>query len=221
MSTDSQSQAFDRLGRYAPLTGLVFVVLVLVAILSSHSSPGSSASGSRVIAFYTAHHSSQQATDILFTIGSVFLLFFAASVYGFLRRSEAAGTLALLGLGGALLLALGFAVFSSIDFALADVPSKLSPDTARALNVLDSDFIFPLVIGAWTFGIAMGLAIVRSRTLPIWLGWTLIVIGIVTGTPASFVGLFAFLAWIVVTAVFIYRRSAPGVADRPRAVATA
>lgn len=211
------TKLLDRLGRYAPFTGLVFVVLVVIAIFTSNTSPSASASGVKVIAFYTEHHSSQQATDILFTIGSVFFLFFAASVYGFLRRSDAVGTMALLGLGGALLVALGFAVFSAIDFALADVPGKLSPGAAQALNVLDNDFVFPLVVGAWTFGIATGLAIVRSRLLPVWLGWVLMVIGILTGTPAFFVGLFALLVWIVVVSVLIYRRTSPLAGERPLA----
>jgi hypothetical protein len=210
----------DRLSRYAPFTGVVFVVLVLIGIFTGNSSPNADASGERVISFYVAHKSSQQASDLLLGFAFMFFLFFIASLYTLLRNSPAVHTMALLGLGGALMFALGFAVFGGVDFALADVPKKLTPDAAQALNVLDNELFLPLFIGAVVFGVATGLAIVRSGLLPAWLGWAVLVFGIAVGTPAFFIGLIGLLIWTLVVSVLIYRRSGLTPAGRAPAPAT-
>lgn len=209
-----------RLGRYAPLTGIVFVALTVVAILISSNSPGSSSSGARVISFYTAHKSSQKASDLLFGLGFAFFVFFAGSLYGFLRRASSAHTLATVGLGGALLFALGFALFTGVDYSIADVPGKLSPSAAQALNVLDNDLFLPFALGSIVFGVGMGLSIVVSGLLPAWLGWVLIALGIVS-IPV-FPLYFVLLLWIVVVSIMIYRRSGePKAAAAPTPVPAA
>jgi hypothetical protein len=61
-----------------------------------------------------------------------------------------------------------------------------------------------------------GLAAIRSRVLPPWLGWAALVIGLAnlawawlppggTATPA----VFAFLLWIFVTSLLLVRRPSP------------
>lgn len=212
----------DRLSRFAPLTGIAFAVLTLISIFSSNTSPSSSASGAHVLAFYAAHKSSQQASDFLLGIALIFFLCFIGSLYGLLRRSPGAQTLATLGLAGAVLFALGFALFAGIDFSLAQASRTLSPQAAQALNVLDDQLFLPAFVGAVVFGLAIGLAIVRSGLLPAWLGWVLLVVAIATGTPASFVGAIGLVVWTLVVSVLIYRRGEQpaGVEAVPQPAAT-
>jgi hypothetical protein len=185
----------------------VFVVLVVIGIFTSHTSPNANASGARVISFYMAHKSSQETSDLLLGIGLVFFLFFIAALYGYLRRAPAAQNMAQLGLVGALLFTMGLLLFSGIDYALAYASHSLAPDAAQALNVLDNQLFLPLFIGAIVFGVATGLAIVRSGLLPAWLGWAVLVFGIATGTPAFFVGTIGLVIWALVVSVLIYQRS--------------
>jgi len=133
------SQRLSRLT--APLTGLLFVGLTLAGVAMSNNTPSSDASGASVIAFYEAHRNSQRVSDILLVFASLFLVFFAGSLRGYLRRKPAAEAASALVPVGAALLAVGLTVVSGIDYALADVPSHLGAGAAQALNVLDNDVI--------------------------------------------------------------------------------
>jgi len=201
-----------RWSRLAPLTGVLFVAFAVASFPVSSNTPNSDASGARVIAFYEAHQSSQRVSDVLFVVASVFLMFFAGSLRGYLRRTPAAEALSAVVLAGAVPLAVGIALFSGLDFALADVPSHLEPAAAQALNVLNNDLFFPIAVGGGVFGIASGLAILRGAPLPKWLGWAAIVIGIASMTPAGFPALLAFFVWTVIVSILVYLRSAPGAA---------
>lgn len=205
----------DRLGRFAPLTGVAFVVLAVISIIASSSTPNSNASGLKVISFYEAHRSSQRLSDILLAVAFVFFVFFVASIYDYLRSAPPVQTLALVALGGSLMFAVGFAIFAGIDFSLADTPSKLTPAAARALNLINNDLVFPFAVGSIVFGVATGLAIVRSRLLPAWIGWVVLVLGILAGTPVGIVGLFGLLIWSAVVSILIYLRGARATAERP------
>lgn len=197
----------DRLSRFAPLTGIGFVVLLVIGIFTSNTSPKANASGARVVSFYTAHKSSQEASDLLLAVGLVFFLFFIAALYGYLRRAPAAQNMALLGLVGAFLFAVGFLVFGGIDYTLAYASHSLTPSAAQALNALDNQLFLPVFVGGLVFGISTGLAVVRSGLLPAWLGWAVLVFGIASGTPAFFVGIIGLAIWTLVVSVLIYKRS--------------
>jgi hypothetical protein len=58
----------DRLSRLAPLTGVIFAVLIVVAIISSGGeTPDANASPAKVIAYYGTHRSEVETSAILFT----------------------------------------------------------------------------------------------------------------------------------------------------------
>jgi hypothetical protein len=69
------------------------------------------------------------------------------------------------------LFAAGGAVTGGASLALADDPGKLDPAAAQTLNVLARDLAMILYAGLGLLMLAAGLAIVRSRLLPAWLGW--------------------------------------------------
>ena len=192
----------------APVTGVLFVGLAVVSFFASGNSPDSKASGARVIAWFVAHRSSERATDLVTIFAMLFLVFFAGSLLGYLRRAPAAETAASVMLAGAVLMAAGLTVVIGIDWSITDVPSRLSPSAAQALNVLDNDVFFTVAIGAAVFAIASGVAILRGAPLPKWLGWVAIVSGIVCASPAFFPAFLVLLVWVLIVSVLIYLRSA-------------
>lgn len=133
-----------------------------------------------------------------------------AALRSFLRRHEGGEGLATLAFGGALVLGVGGALFSGVDFALADARNSLTPDAAQAINVLVSDLFFPFSIGVCVFGIGIGLAILATRALPVWLGWVAVVLGVVGITPAGFFAFIVFMLWSLIVSVLVYQRSEPG-----------
>jgi hypothetical protein len=211
------SQRLSRLT--APLTGLLFVGLTLAGVAMSNNTPSSDASGASVIAFYEAHRNSQRVSDILLVFASLFLVFFAGSLRGYLRRKPAAEAASALVPVGAALLAVGLTVVSGIDYALADVPSHLGAGAAQALNVLDNDVFFTVLVGGGVFGIASAVAILRGATLPKWLGWVAVVLGIAMMTPAFWLAGIVLFVWVLIVSTLIYVRSGSTTATPTPAVA--
>ncbi len=206
----------DRWSRLAPLSGVVFVALVVGIFVTSKTTPNSKASGAAVISFYEAHRTSQRTADILFAFAAIFIVLFSGVLRDRFRRSDSAEALGALVVAGASLLALGLTVWASIDFALADVPNHLSTSAAQALNVLGNDFIFPVNVGGCVFALAVAIGILRGARLPRWLGWVALPIALVMVTPAFAIGLLAIIIWILVTSILLWVRAS----DSPPEVAT-
>jgi hypothetical protein len=214
----------SRWRRWAPLCGVVFVGLLVASFALSGSSPGVKATGAKVVSYYSTHRGHQQASGFLSMYGVVFFLFFAGALRGYLRRTRPeAGTLSSVSLAGAVLLAVGGSIFAGLAIALSDAPSTLSAGAAQALNVLSNDLFVPLIAGTCVFMIANGLAIVRYRPLPAWLGWVALLIGVVAVTPVGFFGFLGTMAWVLIVSALMLMREArsPTTDPDPPAVATA
>jgi hypothetical protein len=216
----------DRWSRRAPLLGLVFVGLLVATFALSWNTPDNKATGTKIIAYYTSHQSQEQLANVLGAFAVVFWLFFAGSLRDFLRRSGASDGLVSTAFGGAILFGVGGAIFSSLGFALADEPSRLDASSAHALNELSNTFFFPLSAGFAVFAISSAIAILRTRALPVALGWIVLVLGVIAVTPAGFFALFALLVWTAVVSVMTYLRagqpaSAPAVTAPPEPVGAA
>jgi hypothetical protein len=193
--------------RLAPLTGVVYAILTLVAFATASGAPSSSASGTKVIAFYEAHRSSARASDLLWMLAFAFLVLFAGTLRARLRVDASADALSALVLAGAAVFAAGAIIYFNFDFSLAVVPQHLAPAAAQTLNVLALNMALAPSAGGFVFGIAAGLAIVRTNVLPKWLGWAVIVIGVVALTPAVVLALPLFALWAAITGVTMWRRT--------------
>lgn len=205
-------------GRWASWTGAVFGVLLFLGVMVGGSTPDSDASPQKVVAFYTSHHSGQQTSVFLIAYALVFGLFFAGTLRSYLRaRSSGDGPIAV-GLAGMAVLAAAAGVLAGINFAATDATTKISPDAMQALNVLQNDVFFGLLIGTCVFLIGNGLAIVRSAAaLPTWLGWVAVALGVVSVTPIGWIVLlFALPLWSVIVSVLMFvRQAAPAPAVAP------
>jgi hypothetical protein len=203
---EGKIEMLNRWDRFAPLTGVVFVVLTAVSFAVTGSRLSVHASGAKVLSYYKAHHSNQMGSSFLAALGVVFFVFFAASLWAYLRRFEAARALAAAGLSGAAILAIGMASFASLNWSLADTYKSLDPSAAQAIHVLGDDFFWPFSVGLAIFAISYGLAIARSRALPVWLGWIAFIIGIVAVTPIGFIAFLVLMAWSLVVSFLVFRR---------------
>lgn len=204
----------DRWSRLVPLTGVVFVVLVVAEILLSGSGPDSAANGTAVISFYKSHATQTQIADYLTAVAIFVAFFFFGSLRDYLRRAPAMDFLATVAFVGAVMFGVGAGVSTVFHAALADVPSQLDPSAAQALNLLHGNaFQFAEGPGLAVLFVANGLAIIRSRLLPAWLGWAGIVVGAVALTPFAFISEIALGIWILIVSPLIYMRTGhPGTA---------
>jgi hypothetical protein len=191
--------------RLAPLIGVVFVALVAVGSFLPGSVPASNAAGTTVITYAKAHQTSLQVSAVILGISVFIGLFFYGQLRHLLRQSPAAEQLASISFGGAVLFAAGGAVTAGISLTLADSPGTLTAASAQTLSLLSRDLATPLFVGLGVLMLAAGLAIVRSRILPVWLGWSGLVLGIVAAFPLGFIAVLAGCLWTLAASITMAR----------------
>jgi hypothetical protein len=197
--------------RFAPLTGVVFVVLVLVVFMLEGDTPDVDDSAREVVDFYGDHEGQMFFGSVILGLASVALIFFAASLRRALRRGEeGAGVLSVAAFGGGVVAAAGFGTDAAFRFALADSAEDINPAAAQALNALFGDFFFPMVVGISTLVLATALAALRTQLIPVWLAWVGIAIFVLFFTPLGFIGFMASGLWIAAVSVLLWRREESG-----------
>jgi hypothetical protein len=204
--------------RWPPLTGVVFVILIVISFILSGETPDFDDTGEEVISFYTDNEGSQMVSAVLGAYAALFFIFFASLLRAELRRNEEGpGVLSTISFAGAVVFAVGGLAFAGFTFTLADLADE-SPDPGamQALNALNGEFFFPVAVGMGAFLLGAGIATVRGGVLSTWIGWAAVVIGVLAVTPAGFFAFLAGLAWVLVVSIMLAREPAsPGAAPPP------
>jgi hypothetical protein len=192
----------------APLTGALFVVLVLVAFIAlGGETPEGDASARKVVSFYSDNETKEIIASVVLALSTVPLVYFAS----LLREKFGAampGRSALPGFAFAagVVAAGGFLAAAGIHFALADYAEDIRPAAAQAINAIDGDFFLPFSTGVVTLVLASSLAARRSKVLPSWLAWVGIVLFVVAFTPAGFFAFGLSGIWIIWVSILLYLR---------------
>jgi hypothetical protein len=204
--------------RYAPLSGVLFVVLVVVSIIvSGFDSVGTDDSTQEVVDFWSDNDGQQIAAAIIGALAMVPFLWFLGVLRSTLRVAEGGtGRLSATAYAGGIVL-VGFAlVDSALQLAVADTVGDVPAGVTQSLSVLYSDFFLGFPIGFGTLMLATGLVLLRTRVLPTWLGWFALVLGILAFFgPVGFFAFLVFLVWLVITSVMLYQRGEPTAAPPP------
>jgi hypothetical protein len=190
--------------RFAPLTGVLFFVIVLIGFLIGGDTPDSDDSALRVVAYYAPNRDEHAVVAILVGIGAAFLPFFASHLRRALDWAGGTGRLVNAGFAGGILATAGFWILATVHLALADSAGETAPEVTQALNVLDNNDWIPVAGGMGVMLIGYGLAAVRYGGLPSWLAWAGLVIGILVFTPAGFIAFLAAGIWILVTSIWLF-----------------
>jgi hypothetical protein len=203
---------------WAPLTGVAFVVVAIIAFAVGGEPPDSKHSAGEIANFYRDNESSIQISAALITLAVLLLIFFAGYLRRELRQAEGeGGVLSLVAFSGALVLAVGAAFDATIGFAMADAADHVQPAQLQTLQVLwDNDFL-PIALGTEVLMLAAGLSIVRHRALAPWMGWAAIVLAVLGLTPAGFVAFLGGALWIAAASVMLAMRARGSAAAKPAA----
>jgi hypothetical protein len=193
---------------FAPLTGALFVVLIVVAIVITGSSPDGDASAQKVISYYADHKNQEIVASLLAVLSIVPLLYFSS-----LLRERARAALRsdspLPGLvsGTGVVAAAGIGAAIATNIALVDYSDNVTPGGAQAMNAISSDMFFAFVVGVGLFILAVSLATLRSRLLPAGFAWTGFVLFVAALTPAGWIAFLLSGIWIIAASVVLYRGS--------------
>jgi hypothetical protein len=202
-----------RSNRLAPLSGIVFVLLLIAAfIFVEGETPDIDDSASKITSFYHDDQGKHIAAIILVALSAFFLAVFVASLRDYVRvpggEAELWPTIVLV--GGTVAVA-GLLVAAGIHLALVDGGDKqISPDAMVALNAIDADdfFGFALPLGIMLFG-AAGATLRTGAALPRWMAWAAIVLLILFFTPIGFAAFALSGIWIIIASILMYQRTAP------------
>lgn len=196
------------LERFAPLTGVLFVVLVVVAVIVGGETPDADDGIGKVVAYWSDNDGKAIASAIIAAYSAVFFLWFAGTLRAVLAAAEGPPTrLASTAWGGAILVTVGWSILIAATFVAADTAGDVAPQVTQTLSVLQADFFFPLAVGAGVFLLANGLAILRTGALQSWIGWVAVVLGVAAISPVGFFAIVLMLVWILVVSVVLFQSS--------------
>jgi hypothetical protein len=197
-----------RLERLAPLSGVLFVVLVVAAIvIFPDETPSADDSRAKVVKFWLEHDSDAVASSIVIALAAIPLVWFAGTLRAASRAAEGAeGRLSATAFAGAIILAAALVIGATIQFVIGDAADDLPPVAIQTLSALSSDYFFPFLIGIFLWLFATALVILRHGLLHAAFGWVAILIAIVSITPAGFFGFVASFLWILAVSIALYRR---------------
>jgi hypothetical protein len=203
--------------RLLPLSGIVFVGLVVLTVLIGGSTPDSTASGEKVMSYYNDNEARNIVSSFVLAAAVPFLVVFAVTLATALWPADAGRRpiWELVLIGGSLVTGAVMLVVAATHFALADSADEgFSAAALQGLNALDSASWVAANAG---FGLMMlgaaGSFLSRVGAYRL-LGWAALVLGIALFIPiADFFALLLTGLWIVVVSLMALR-GRPDVAAR-------
>ena len=191
-----------------PLTGAGFILVGIVSFIVGGEPKSADDPVREIVAFYVDNKDSVQAGAFIGLVATVLLVFFGAYLRGFLRAAAGEGeTLSLVAFVGLAIVAVGFAIDSTILIALSEAADDISPSAVQALQALwDNDFV-PIVLGTELFLWGTGISVIRSGALPRWLGWVMVLLGVIGFTPIGFVSAIGSAILVLVLSVMLAVRA--------------
>jgi len=176
-------------GWLVPLTGVVFLVVVIVGFTVSGEPPDpKDDSAQKIVDFYVDNKSSLMAGTYLEGLAAALLVFFGAYLREALRVvAGGKDFLSTAAFAGLLLIAVGFAVDGSINLTLAETADDIDPAGVQALTALFHNDFVPFAVGSVVFLVAMGISVLQHGALPKWIGWIAILLAVIGLTPIGFV----------------------------------
>jgi hypothetical protein len=211
--------------RWAPLSGIVFVLLMLTGAYFIIDVPEPDASAHEISA-YLADGDNLTRNVIgayIWVLGGLAFLGFVTGLRAFLRRAEGdSGTLSNLVFGAGVVFT---AVWSVSAAAIAAVPYAVQVSGAPVNNA-DLVRVLPqlggllLEVGGGFAGILLVLATsvltFRTRVLPRWLAWLGILVAISLVFDVIYGNILPFVGWVGVTSIALLRRQhQPAIAHAP------
>jgi hypothetical protein len=201
--------------RWAALSGIVFVVLMLTGAAFVLDVPKADASAQDIARYLadSGNHTRNIVGAFIWLLGGLAFLGFVSGFRSVLRRAEGSpGSLSSLVFGAGVVFTAVWSVSAvaiaavayAVEFSNAPVSD---PDLVRVLPQLGA---LLLLAGGGFAGILMLLAvtilIVRTSVLPRWLAWLAIVVAIALVFDVTYVNILPLVGWVLAVSVTLLLR---------------
>jgi len=190
--------------RWLPLTGILSIVLIIAGVLFGEP-PDASNPPQEIVDFYVDNATKLQVGTIVFAIAAILFVVFGAYLRTVLDRGEGStGILSTVAFAGAVIFAVGVGIDGMILFGITEATDNLEPTQIQTLQALwDNDWM-PLLLGVTMFVLACGLSIILHKSMPVWVGWLALLIGIVGLTPVGWIAFMATGIWVLIVGVMLF-----------------
>jgi hypothetical protein len=196
--------------------GVVAVILWVVAIVivESAEGPGDDPSALETLAYFEREESSIYAGSLIFFLGTLFFVWFAASVrQAILEREGGTGRLAAIAFAAAAMKAVFDMAFVAPHvagaFAANESDAPLDAGAAQALWYVGDGFFVAAEFAAALFFVAAAVAAFRTRVLPLWLAWLSLIAAVALMIPP--IGwaalIFGVPVWVLLVSFLLWRRA--------------
>ena len=224
MDTTPSTRSSAGLARWAPLGGILYVVLFVIGVIVMFDGePGSDASPAKVIAYYSksSHRDKIAIAWIIAGLGVFFFLWFLSSLRQAVRRLEGEdGFLTgLTTIGGAIYATLAFAALA-VNMGIRTMSDdtyhhQVYPGIIHAAD--DAGWVIHASGGAGLGAmiIAASLAGLRAGAIPRWAGWLSVVVGIISLFLIVFFPWFVVAIWILIVSIGMFIRAGRASAAAP------
>jgi MFS family permease len=206
--------------RVTPLAGVLSVVLFVVAVIVTESGiPDDDASGAEIAAYFSDNLGRLAVGAMIWGAGIIALVWFLDGLRTHIAPASAQfGRLAYgFGYGAALFLLASVMPDVAGAFASDTLDRDLEAGAAEVFHTIGDAFFFAAEVMLAGFFLAVGLAGLRARALPAWLGGaSLVLAGVALIPPIGWaVVVFAFPLWILLVSALMWRSSPPEVNRAP------
>ena len=218
-----REREWERLGA---ASGIVFVVLLLIVLLFFPAPPDFDSPSPEIAGYYVDHRDAIQISNLIASVGFLFLIWFLGTVRSVLRVAEGGtGRLSEVAFGGGLVGVATFFLALVMAAAAAFRPEETNPDLIRLLH--DVNFGLAPALGGLAFAVffaATALVSLRTGALIAPLTWLAAVGAFVLALGACTIfddngafsadGLFGtlpiivFLAWVLAASIALAARPA-------------
>jgi hypothetical protein len=207
----------SRLERLAPLSGLAAAILLALG-LAIMSGPAYGATEQVAADYFTRSAGRIGVGHYFGYLSAISLLWFVGSVYGALRAPDKGpGRLASIALGGGVFAAgavLAGSGAQQIGGEIASSPIGISLETAALVQGLYSRAMAAgLSVGLAAFIGATGVGALRFGSLPAWLGWVSVVMGVTLLTPLHWLAEGLAIPWMAFVGVWLFVKN-PSVVEK-------
>lgn len=215
--------------RYAPLAGALAVILwvISVFVIESADSPDDDAGGQEIAAYFESEGGTILAGSFIFMLGTAVFLWFLGSLRARLHWAEGgAGRVTSIVFGSGLVVAamsMGLmAPQAAGGLMVEETNAPMDPGAAQAFEALGDGFFVAAEATVAVFFLAVAVAALRTRALPVWLGWASLVLGIAAIVPwiGWAVYIWGLPLWVLVVSIWLFLRPGEPARTEPAATAT-
>jgi hypothetical protein len=210
--------------RWAPLAGVLAVVLWVVAVIIGEAgagTPDEGAGAQAIAAFFEDNSGTLLAGSFLFMLGAAVFLWFLGSLRARFLAADPSGRITAIvfaaGVATAVLTAAAQAPIAGGAVAAGELERSIEPAAAEVFWDIGDGFFLAATTMLAVFFFAAFVAILRTRAFPTWFAWLSLLFAVVAVIgPIGWLALvFGLPIWTLVASVWMFMRPAGDVVARP------